>query len=242
MQEKMWGRRTQRVIIASLIGIMAGAMANGDWKPQQSGKINESNSATASVMGGNVGTQVAINKDALGGIQACLVSSMVASGAPLRKGSSTVFLESTLNPSMQTKEAITIAYDPLTDRNIQDKDKPVDTDKAKDLIDKFQQGQWQLLDKKEQNLKNQPPAQPQPPEYLNKTNTTVTTPISPAATPTAPTETPTTPTTTTTPTETPTETPTVTPAETPTETPTVTPTTPPKKTKPTSTTGSAVVA
>ena len=73
-------------------------------------------------------------------------------------------------------------YDPRTDPELPGKGKPVDTGKVTELAGTFQQGQWKPLDTKEQNIKNQPPAQPQSPGYLSSTTTTTTTTVPPGGT------------------------------------------------------------
>ncbi len=78
-------------------------------------------------------------------------------------------------------------YDPRTDPGKPTATKPEDLDKVNKLASEFQKGQWNVLNSREQKIKDQPPGQPVPPEYLGSTKTTAPPSAPPGGTTTPPT-------------------------------------------------------
>ena len=165
---------------------MAGGMAHGECKPKNAAGINNSGTITG-VGSDSVGTQVAMSQNTTGGTQVGLASSNVDPGQMPGGSSSTASPGTTTQTGTQAGGGTTTGYNPLTDPNLRDKDKPVDTDKVKDLAGTFQQGQWKPFDTKDQNVKNQPWAQPQPSGYVSPPGTAATPTQSPTGTTTTPT-------------------------------------------------------
>lgn len=81
-------------------------------------------------------------------------------------------------------------YDPRTDRGTPITSKTEDLEKVNKIAADFQKGQWHIMDQKEQKIKDQPPGQPQPPEYLGSSTTTTPTTEHPGDTTTPTTEPP----------------------------------------------------
>lgn len=89
-------------------------------------------------------------------------------------------------PGAPASQDASTVYDPRSDPNLRNGGKPVDTDKVGPLAGTFQESQWKPLDTRTQNIQDQPPPQPQPPEYLSATTFAVTTTVAAtAATPTS---------------------------------------------------------
>ena len=99
MQDKIWTRRVQGVVIASLLGMMLGGSAHGDCKPQNAGGI--SNSGTITGAGADsVGSQAAIGQDTTGEHRAvCLPPAWIQVS---RRGEA----YSTASPELRPKPAL----------------------------------------------------------------------------------------------------------------------------------------
>jgi len=119
-----------------------------------------------------------------GAVEPLLATLKHASGVTLR-ADGIIRIEGAAKPP-------SVGYDPTTDPGKLTATKPIDLDKVNKLASDFQKGQWNILDSREQKIKDQPPGQPVPPEYLGSTKTTAPPTAPPGGATTPPTAPPTT--------------------------------------------------